>query len=286
MNGPCSCTSKPGGPTTDSPAQLATIRLVRDAFYLTDGDRFIPQLFTRGPWDPNAQHAGPPAALMGRAIESLDGGEDFTITRFTMEVLRSIPLRPLAVRTELVRGGRRVQLVRAVLAADGVDVAVANAWRIRRGDTGDVATPDSPPDFASPSDSQPQPLFDPWKGPSYFSAVEWRAAVGGFLDPGPAIVWMRMNVPLVDDEAPSPLTRVLVAADSGNGISQVVPLASHLFVNTELSVHLFREAHGEWICLDARTRVGPGSAGLASSVIFDIRGQVGVGNQSLLIATR
>jgi hypothetical protein len=179
-----------------------------------------------------------------------------------------------------------VQLVRAALADDGGEVAVAHAWRIRRGDTGDVATPYTRPDFAGPADSRPSPVFDPWQGPSYFSAVEWREASGGFLDPEPAIVWMRMNVPLVDDETPSALGRVLVAADSGNGISQVVPLTSHLFANTELSVHLFRGSVGEWICLDATKRVGPGSAGLASSVIFDIGGQVGVGNQSLLIARR
>jgi hypothetical protein len=223
---------------------------------------------------------------MSRAIESLDGGDAFAIARFTMEVLRSIPLRPLTVRAELVRGGRRVQLVRAVLADDRGEVAIAHAWRIRRGDTGGVATPNTQPDFAGPAGSQPPPVFDPWQGPSYFSAVEWRLAAGGFLDPGPAIAWMRMKVPLVDDETPSPLTRVLVAADSGNGISQVVPLASHLFINTELSVHLFREPGGDWICLDAITRVGPESAGLASSVIFDMGGQVGVGNQSLLIARR
>jgi hypothetical protein len=259
---------------------------VSDAFYLSDGDQLLPQLFTRGPWDPDAQHAGPAAALMGRAIESLDGGDDFAVARFTMEVLRSIRLRPLTVRAEVARGGRRVQLVRGVLADDRGDVAIAHAWRIRRGDTGDVATTNTPPDFAGPADSQPSPAFDPWHGPSYFSAVEWREASGGFLDPGPAIVWMRMNVALVDDEPPSPLTRVLVAADSGNGISQVVPLTSHLFVNTELSVHLFRESAGDWICLDATTRVGPGSAGLASSVIYDIGGQVGVGNQSLLVAKR
>lgn len=142
---------------------------MRDAFYLTDGDQCIPQLFTRGPWDPNAQHAGPAAALMGRAIESLDGGEDFAITRFTMEVLRSIPLRPLTVRAELARGGRRVQLVRAVLADDRGEVAIAHAWRIRRGDTGDVATPNTRPDFAGPADSQPPPVFDPWHGPTVTS---------------------------------------------------------------------------------------------------------------------
>lgn len=223
---------------------------------------------------------------MGRAVESLEGGQDFAVARFTMEVLRSVPLRPLTVRAEMARGGRRVQLVRVVLADDGAEIAVAHVWRIRRGDTGDVITPTTPPDFAGPADSHTPPLFDPWQGPSYFSAVEWRVASGGFLDPGPAIVWMRMNVALVDDETPSPLTRVLVAADSGNGVSQVVPLASHLFINTELSVHLFREPDGDWICLDATTRVGPGSAGLASSVIYDVGGQVGVGNQSLLIAKR
>ena len=57
-------------------------------------------------------------------------------------------------------------------------------------------------------------------------------------------------------------------------------------INPELTVHLHREAEGEWICLDAQTAISPGGAGLATSVLSDVRGPVGVGAQSLLVARR
>jgi hypothetical protein len=49
---------------------------------------------------------------------------------------------------------------------------------------------------------------------------------------------------------------------------------------------LQREAVGEWICLDARTVISTGGAGLATSVLSDLDGQVGTGAQSLLVARR
>ena len=45
-----------------------------ESFYEPDGDRYVATELTRGPWDPGAQHAGPPAALIGREIERLGGG--------------------------------------------------------------------------------------------------------------------------------------------------------------------------------------------------------------------
>ena len=42
---------------------------VTDAFYSLDGDRIVPSELTRGPWDRDSQHAGPPSALLARAIE-------------------------------------------------------------------------------------------------------------------------------------------------------------------------------------------------------------------------
>jgi hypothetical protein len=47
---------------------------VPKSFYEPDGDVYVATELTRGPWDPGAQHAGPPAALIGREIERLGGG--------------------------------------------------------------------------------------------------------------------------------------------------------------------------------------------------------------------
>ena len=257
-----------------------------DAFYIREGDAYRPSDWTRGPWDANAQHAGPPSALLGRAIEQLDGGEEFAVARFTVEVVRSITLAPLSIEARLVRPGKRVQLAQAVLRQSGEEVALARAWRIHRDDTGAEASTLEPPPFRGPDESDEMPPIDPWRGPSYFTAVRWRDAVGRSFDHGPSCTWMRMAVPLVLGEAPSPLTRVLVAADSGNGISRELDFETHMFINTELTVHLFREAAGEWICLDARTHIGPHGAGMASSVLYDTAGSIGTGNQTLLVRRR
>ncbi len=256
------------------------------AFYRPDGDRFASTEYTRGPWDPLYQHAGPPAALLGRAIERLDGGEDFVVARFTIELLRSVPLRVLAAEARLARPGRRVQLAEATLSDEDGVIAVARAWRILRGDTSAEQSPPEPAAFPGAEDVARAADFDPWGGPSYFSAVEWRVAAGDFMSPGPATVWMRMNGTLVDGEQPSPLTRVLVAADSGNGVSMELSLQTHLFINTELTVHLHREPVGEWICLHARTRIGPAGAGLATSTLYDSVGRFGTANQALLVRPR
>jgi hypothetical protein len=120
----------------------------------------------------------------------------------------------------------------------------------------------------------------------YLSAIEWRMARGGFGERGPATVWARMRYPLLPDEEPGPLERVLAIADSGNGVSGELDLREWHFINPELTVHLHREAAGEWICLDAQTTISAGGTGLATSVLSDLDGPVGVGAHSLLIAPR
>ena len=104
--------------------------------------------------------------------------------------------------------------------------------------------------------------------------------------PGPATVWARMRYPLVPGEEPTGLQRMFVLADSGNGVSSVLPWTEWLFINPELTVHVAAVAKGEWICLDAQTRVDRRGFGLASSRLFDRERLVGRGAQSLYIAPR
>lgn len=257
-----------------------------EAFFVDHGDRFVPTEWTRGPWSADAQHAGPSAALVGRAIEALEPREELQVARLTLEVFRPIPLRPLSLRAAAVRTSRRVQLCRALLMDGETEVALATAWRIRpsEGVVPEVAL--DPVRLRRPGELLPTAVFDPWGGPSYFSAMEWRLATGGFLEPGPAAAWMRMRVALVEGEPASPLARVLAAADSGNGVSMVLPIERFVFVNTELSVHLVRMPVGEWVCVDARTRVASNGVGVAESVLWDEASRIGSGAQSLLVAAR
>jgi hypothetical protein len=275
-----------------------------DSFYVRDGDAFVSTELTRGPWDPNAQHAGPPAALIAREIESLDvqNGER-RIGRVTYEILRPVPIAPLRVSARIVRPGRRVELVEATLSNGGGEELIrARAWRLRMsevdvpppltsgGGSGDVGTLASTlrPGLAPPppDEGEPQAFFDTGHDVGYHTAMEYRFVAGAFREQGPATVWMRMRQPLVAGEDPSPLQRVLAAADSGNGISATLDYGRFVFINVDLTVHLHRAPGGEWVCLDAITIPEPEGVGISDTALYDERGPIGRAAQTLLISQR
>jgi hypothetical protein len=209
--------------------------------------------------------------------------EDMMVARFTCEILSAIPVGEIGVRARLARPGRSVQLVEGTITAGGREVAWARAWRVLR-----TQSPSAGPGLPSPPglpDQEGRLAGDGWVD-GYLSAIEWRVARGVFGESGPAAMWGRMRYPLLPSEEPGPLERVLAIADSGNGVSSELDLRRWHFINPELTVHLYREAAGEWICLDAQTTIAASGTGLATSVLSDLDGPVGVGAQSLLIAPR
>ncbi len=145
--------------------------------------------------------------------------------------------------------------------------------------------PDDPPP-PGPEQGEERPFFPTGQAVGYHTAMDYRFLAGSFLEPGPAVVWMRMRQPLVEGEPVTPLSRVLVAADSGNGVSAALDFRRHLFINTELTVHLTREPAGEWVCLDAITRPGTLGVGLAEAVLSDEAGRLGRSAQTLLVRAR
>ena len=251
------------------------------SLYEPDGEHFVSTAWTTGPWDPGAQHGGPPSALIASVLAARHPRPDLVLARLTVELLRPVPVAPLRLATREVRAARRVDHHQAVLTADGVEVALASAWRVAPS-AGDDAPPppyDVPPVDADTAD----PGFPPHLDPSYFTALEWRFVKGSFGAAGPAAVWTRLRVTVLPDEEPSPEARVMVIADSGNGVSQVLDFSRDLFINPELTVHFTRPAEGAWICLDARTTILGGGPGLAETTISDERGPIARGHQTLLI---
>src|SRR3954464_10304432 len=220
-----------------------------DAFFVLDGDRYVPTELTRGPWDPDSQHAGPPAALLAREVARLNGGAERRVGRITYEILRPVPIAPLTVTAEVVRPGRTVELVEASLADEQGEVIKARAWRLREGDVDipeGLSSEDGPgtigsspstlrPGFAPPGpmESPPGTFPDTGQDVGYHTAMEHRFVHGGFAEPRAASARMRMKVPLVEGETPTPLERILAAADSGNGVSSTLDWDRFLFINVD-----------------------------------------------------
>jgi Thioesterase-like superfamily len=255
------------------------------SFYEPLGDdRFAATPHTAGPWDPQFQHAGPPAALLGRALERCEPRDGTILTRLTFDILGPVPVGEVEVSARIARPGRSVELLEGELRAGGRTAIAVRAWRTR---VAAVPEPAGDPGAAPPS--RPEVVADvPFglDGFGYGRAVEMRFAAGGWDELGPATVWTRLRVPVVAGEDPTGLQRVLAVADSGNGVSAVVPLDGWLFINPELTLHVLRPPEGEWICLDATTAIAPGGAGLARSTLSDDAGPVAHGAQSLFVAQR
>lgn len=262
------------------------------ALYTPDGSSFVPQPLTTGPWDRSAQHGGPPAALLARAVEAVEAPAPVRVARITFELLRPVPLTPLAVRTEVVRPGRKVQLVQASLhtGPDDREVMRATALRVRTSDLplpadtpigdGGADAPPLPDDVARTAIGSLGPDAD-W--PAFHrDATEIRFVDGSFDAMGPATAWVRLTAAVVAGEEPSPVMRAVATADFGNGFSRVLG-REWLFVNPDLTVHLSRPPEGEWIGLAATTWATGDGIGLAEGALFDRFGRVGRSVQSLLL---
>jgi hypothetical protein len=260
---------------------------VPDAFFSPlAADRFQATELTQGPWGPGLQHAGPPAALIGRAIEGHGDRTGLRVARMTFEIVRPVPIAELTVATRSLRGGRSVELVEATLAAGETEVMRATALRIRTAPDLDLPALLIPgPRLPGPPAGRVEPFFPTGQEVGYHTAMEFRFVAGSFLEPGPATVWMRMRHPLVPDEPPSPLSRVLIAADSGNGVSAALDFRTWRFINPDLTVYLLRYPAGEWVALEASTTAADG-IGLADTTLHDEQGPIGRSAQALFVDRR
>ncbi|HEX3911415.1 MAG TPA: thioesterase family protein [Solirubrobacteraceae bacterium] len=282
-----------------------------ESIFLTDGEGFVPTEQARGPWDPRALHGGAPAALITSVFEGIEPGSELQIGRLSFEFLRPIPMAPLTLSTRIVRPGRRVQELAAELSADGETIVRAAAVRVQAvphdavqaadAAVGAEAAAAEATDASGVTELPAQrdaPMPPPESGkqlPFSLNASSEASFAGTAMemrwlnDPwrlGPGRVWQRLRYPLLAGEPPSPLARVAATADFCNGVSATLRFDRFLFINADLSIHLQRAPRGEWIGLDARTRLHEGGAAISEGVLHDRQGPIGRAFQTLVVQSR
>jgi hypothetical protein len=240
---------------------------VSGAFYTMDGDLAVASELTR------------------------DGSR---IGRVTVEILAPVPIAPLTVAARMVRAGRSVELLEAALEGPDGEVMRARGWRLRAGDVRAGWEREEPPPgrehaealefFRAGESAVRASTRFPGERVGWHTAMEIVFARGSFLEPGPATVWMRPRVALVDGEPITPLQRTMLAADGGNGVSAPLDWSRFIFINTDLTVHLLRPPEGEWVCLDSVTHVD--GLGMTDTALWDERGRIGRAAQTLLVRAR
>ena len=245
---------------------------------------------TRGPWHLDHQHAGPPIALVCRAIERAARGHGLEqLSRLTANLLRPVPIGDLEVAVSVDYAGRNAAHFSARLTAGGKDIALFTALAQREND---VELPDDLPGHPLPHapqnpDDSPVATF-PFAG----RPRRLRGPGGDTRRPRPP--FRRPVRDLVPAALPLGRGRGTerLSARRGRRRFRQRHQRDPRYLPLQLrqsrpyaSISLRRPA-GEWICLDARTCLGPSGCGLAESMIFDLDGLIGRATRSLSIRAR
>jgi hypothetical protein len=258
-------------------------------FALIDGDsraaRYRAGPSTAGPWDERLQHGGPPNALAvavaAQAIQAESGRTDLEPVRLAADFVGPVPVGVLEVRSEIRRAARSAALVEVAVSAAGRACLLARVWFVRHAETLETASQLHDP---VPVPEAPATELDIDFG--YGRSVEWRYVRGRMGDLGPATVWARPRIPVLPEQGYAGLARAVLIGDTASGISAELDWSTWTFVNVDLDVHVTRPVVGDWLLMDAVTRIGPMGSGLARSTLFDLDGEVGAGLQTLVIAPR
>jgi Acyl-CoA thioesterase C-terminal domain/Acyl-CoA thioesterase N-terminal domain len=252
-----------------------------------DGDIARPTDLARGPWSPHAQHGGAPSALLAGELERFDPGPATFPARFTLELMRPVPLAPLRIERRTIRPGKKVQLVQGSLFADDLEVVRATLLRLREEPVGFDAVPAAGADRALPAPGPAERMGGDWTtGTGFWNAVEVSRAHGEWGRPGPAGMWLRLAVPIVAGEEPSPFQRVAAAGDFGNGVAAAFDRGRYSCINPDLTITLHRLPAGRRIGLDSSTFPERTGFGVAESVLHDEQGRIGRAVQTVLIEAR
>jgi hypothetical protein len=246
------------------------------AFYQqVDESRFESSPLTAGPWGPDSQHAGPPSALLVRAMEKHAPAPDSRLARVSVDVLGPVPVAPLDVDVRVIRPGRSVELLEATASVDGRPALVARGWLMRR----------TPEDFPTVGDhAGPDPALRPPErgellpgahGDGYLSVVDFHFVSGDGAAMGPAVAWGRSTVDLVAGETMTGWQHLVTVVDSASGISMASHPLEHPAINCDLVVSLLRDPEPGWVYLDSETVGGPGAGVLTDTLLADERGRLG-----------
>jgi len=247
-----------------------------------DGEWIQPTDHCRGPWDPDACHAGPPTGMLARAAERLLPEQ--RLVRITVDLTRPIPHAGFHIVGEVTRAGRTVSTTAlSIVESSGRAVVTARTLHLAPQPERDLPTVPadtprsadaSPGRFAVSASAHPLPTFS--------GAVEMRYPDGHDHLPGPTMAWMR-TVPLLPDEEVSGFARICPLADCGNAISRNADPGPIAFMNADLTLVVHREPLGEWFGTHAVSRWEPDGIGMSDALLFDDHGVVGRAIQSLVI---
>ncbi len=248
-------------------------------------DSFRATEHTGGAWRTDEQHIAPALGLLAHLVEAdrdrrrdQDGRERLALARLSYDILGTVPIDVVRARVRVVRPGRTIELVEAVLSHAGRDVVLLRAWLLQTRPTGEWQG-SALPQLPAP---ETMPRWDPttvWPG-GFVATADVRRKQA---EPGRALFWVRTSVPLLAGERVSRLAGVAGLLDITNGMTVREDPRDIAFPNIDLTAHFFAEPAGEWIGFDTTVTFGADGLGVTHSIVHDERGPIGTSAQSLTL---
>jgi acyl-CoA thioesterase len=252
-------------------------------FFLRDGDAFLPQASGRGPWNPQSLHGRVVIGLMGHALETAFGSDDFIPARLTVDMYRLPNFDPIEVKTTLIREGGRIRMAEAELFSGGKSSAKASCQFLRRTENapGNTWTPkswDAPhPDSIPDPDPSTAPMGRMW-------AV--KPIKGGFGAEGERQIWMKEVRELVGGVPLTPFQRVAVAADFASPFAHASSDQGLGYINTDVTVYLHRLPESEWVGFRSVNHQATDGVAVGECWLYDAAGSIGFASCAALAQKR
>lgn len=249
------------------------------AYFQREGDLLVPDKTARSPWSREQQSGLAIAGHLARAIEATPSPAPMRVARLTVDFLGAVLMKPTEARVQILRDGKRMQVIEASLWVDGAMAATATALRLAVGD-GPVAMP-APLDFPGPEDSPRVPVapyFD--AGHPYETRVIRRATPEGEA----GVFWGRFNTEFVAGEPTSQLVRAVMTADIATGVATNKATRGWRIPNADLSLYFAREPQGDWQLGIAQIDIADEGVAMTRSTLADEAGVFGYARQTLVLS--
>jgi len=256
---------------------------IPECFFTQESEYYRPTAHTRGPWNENACHAGPPSGLLARAMEA--ALPEKQLCRITVELLRPIPFTGFRVEADITRNGKTVSTTKASLIDDD-GKTIISATGLHMAPQSKNELPSHTATIGKPANAKNGlfPIVDTLHGLPAFNGtgVQTRYPSGHDNTPGPTTAWLK-TVPLLASESPSAFQRICPLADCGNAFGRNAEPHQVAFMNTDLTLLLHRPPQGEWLGTQSVGYWEPNGIGMADALLFDEHGVVGRALQTLLL---
>lgn len=249
-----------------------------------DDHHFQSNALVGGAWNVEEQHVAPVMGLLAHAMETdhLARRDDpLRLSRFSYDILGTIPLDIVRIDMTVIRPGRTIELVEGRLSHAGRTALVLRGWFTQHYATADLATTTLAP-MAPPEEMAAWNPSSLWAG-AFMKTLQVRRHL---WEAGRAHSWLRTDVPLVEGERVSAMARAMGLVDVANGVAPLASPQDVAFPNLDLAAHFFREPVGDWLGLQSAVSIGPDGIGLTQSIIHDRTGPVGAASQLLTVRPR